>query len=250
MPRKKPESSDPPIELTDAEKRLAATKKRKAAAVKAGITRRARRVGRPTKYKPEYCARLLHYFGGKLSHTINTTDKGSQQVMPGDELATFQGFANEIGVTVDSLLEWTAVHPDFSQAYTQARAAQADHIARAGFTGACPSNFAALLLTNDHGYVTGKNQEARAKGKEEADPETGGELPEATGFRITVVKDRDDAFYQLWLDAREKNKLLGNDEDAGLEQFTLYDEQDEEQLKEVAKVRGHLLGLLEMLPDE
>ncbi|MBD3706731.1 hypothetical protein IE994_16470 [Enterobacter hormaechei] len=75
-------------------------------------------------------------------------------------------------------------------------------------------------------------------------------VPEATAFVVTVVKDREDAYYQLWLDRREKNKLLSRDEDEGLEQFELYDENDAEQLREVAKVRGHLLGLLEMLPDE
>ena len=75
-------------------------------------------------------------------------------------------------------------------------------------------------------------------------------MPEATAFVVTVVKDREDAYYQLWLDRREKNKLMGRDEDEGLEQFELYNENDAEQLREVCKVRGHLLGLLEMLGDE
>lgn len=250
-PRKKPpaEPADNPP-LSTPEKKLAETKKRKASQAKAAATRNAKKLGRPSSYRPEYCARLLQYFSGKISYTLNTTDKGSQQVMPGSELSTFQGFAAEIGVTVDTLLDWTQQFPEFFQAYTQARQLQADQIMRATFSQACPPNFAALLLSNDHGYTTDAKAKARAKGLEEAEPESDGELPEATAFVVTVVKDRDDAFYQLWMDHREKNKLLGKDEDEGLENFELYDENDKDQLKEVAKVRGHLLGLLEMLPDE
>jgi len=51
--------------------------------------------GRPTKYKPEYCEKLFDHMALGLS---------------------FETFAVEIGVNVDTLYEWCKVHKDFSEA--------------------------------------------------------------------------------------------------------------------------------------
>ncbi len=52
-------------------------------------------MGAPTKYLPEYCAKLLQHM---------------------KEGGSFEGFAPEIGVHRDTLYEWTKVHKDFSDA--------------------------------------------------------------------------------------------------------------------------------------
>ena len=53
------------------------------------------KMGRPTKYKPEYCQAVIDHMSKGFS---------------------FEAFAGSILVAVDSLYEWTAVHPNFSEA--------------------------------------------------------------------------------------------------------------------------------------
>jgi hypothetical protein len=53
------------------------------------------KLGRPTKYKPEYCQAVIDHMSKGFS---------------------FEAFAGSILVAVDSLYEWTAVHPTFSEA--------------------------------------------------------------------------------------------------------------------------------------
>jgi transposase len=60
-------------------------------------------VGRPTKYKPEYCEQLIE---------------------AGRNGWTFQAFAGKIGVDIDTLHEWCKAHPDFSEAKKKAKTAQ------------------------------------------------------------------------------------------------------------------------------
>ncbi|WKV24411.1 hypothetical protein [Enterobacter phage ST22] len=250
-PRKKQqdETAEIPENLSA---RFEQEKKQKAAvtAAKRRNAAQARRVGRPSKYQKSYCGDIIKYF--QVEHLVfsNYTDKGARQDFADYDFPTLEGFAAKLLVHRDTLYEWADKHPEFSDSLRVAIGMQADLVQRATAKNILPPNFAALVLAQNHGWTNGKEAAARAKGVSEAEVESTGELPEATAFVVTVVKDRDDAFYQLWLDAREKNKLLGKDEDEGLEQFELYDENDKDQLKEVAKVRGHLLGLLEMLPDE
>jgi hypothetical protein len=52
-------------------------------------------MGRPTKYKPEYCDKLIEHLKDGLS---------------------FEAFAGVIGVNQDSIHEWAKKHPKFSEA--------------------------------------------------------------------------------------------------------------------------------------
>lgn len=61
-------------------------------------------VGRPTDYKPEYCALVVERMGNGLSAA---------------------GFAGEIGVSRSSIYKWAETIPEFSDALNQARAASA-----------------------------------------------------------------------------------------------------------------------------
>ena len=54
-----------------------------------------RPIGRPTKYKPEYCEMLIEHMSGGLS---------------------FESFAGVINVNQDTLHEWVKVWPEFSEA--------------------------------------------------------------------------------------------------------------------------------------
>lgn len=52
-------------------------------------------VGRPSKFKPEYCEQLIQHMGEGFS---------------------FESFAGKIGTHRDTLYEWEKVHPEFSDA--------------------------------------------------------------------------------------------------------------------------------------
>lgn len=51
-------------------------------------------VGRPTKYKKEYCEQLIEHF---------------------EEGFSYGSFAGKIGVNQDTLYEWEKVHPEYSE---------------------------------------------------------------------------------------------------------------------------------------
>ena len=57
--------------------------------------------GRPTKYKKEYCDKLIEHIGGGLS---------------------FESFAGLIGVSRDSIYAWAEKNPEFSDAKKVAEA--------------------------------------------------------------------------------------------------------------------------------
>ena len=87
--------------------------------------------GRPTKYDPKFCDLIIEYFSVPPTNIIYRTEynrDGSVKcevpvVMPA-ELPTYQGFAHSIDVHIDTLIEWTKVHPEFSDAYARAKQLQ------------------------------------------------------------------------------------------------------------------------------
>lgn len=92
------------------------------------ITEEPKPFGRPTKYKPEYCAEIIRYFN-REPYQIEGTGKNEQGEDVGgkrvaNDLPFFSGFATKIGVCVDTLIEWTKVYPDFSEAYKKAKEMQ------------------------------------------------------------------------------------------------------------------------------
>lgn len=71
-----------------------AASRKKRAAKKAPKTKKPK-IGRPTKYRPEYCQMLIEHMSGGLS---------------------FETFAGVVEVNPDSLYEWMKVHKAFSEA--------------------------------------------------------------------------------------------------------------------------------------
>lgn len=60
------------------------------------------KIGRPSKYKPEYCEELIKHAAEGLS---------------------YESFAGKLQVNIDTLYEWEKVHPAFSEAKSAARKA-------------------------------------------------------------------------------------------------------------------------------
>jgi len=61
-----------------------------------------RPVGRPSKYKPAFCAAIVKH--GKLGMTVPE-------------------MADELDVSIQTLYEWSGVHPEFSEAFSRAQEA-------------------------------------------------------------------------------------------------------------------------------
>ena len=102
-------------------------------------------MGRPSKYKPEYCDQIIEYFSvtpyeNKVVETIHT--KGGDIIkkykeVPSD-LPLISKFARSIGVTHETIDEWARVHREFSLALKEAKKLQEAHL----ITNALRDNFA------------------------------------------------------------------------------------------------------------
>ena len=124
---------------------------------------------RPSKYKPEYCQKIIEYFSqSKYQNFKETTREVNTKLKEGEHkgskakiktrtnnlppLPTLYGFAASIGVCRDTLYEWSNVHDEFSYAMKEAKQYQADLIVQATFAGAANAAFATLLMKNNFGW--------------------------------------------------------------------------------------------------
>lgn len=60
-------------------------------------------IGRPTKYKPEYCQKLIEHMALGYS---------------------YEAFAGKVDVAIDTLYNWEQLFPDFSEAKKEGKAKQ------------------------------------------------------------------------------------------------------------------------------
>ena len=146
---------------------MVTVKKRKITKKKKIQKKKKNSVGRPTKYKSEYCQAIIKFFSHKpyISKKVITTGKNdykkeSFQLVP-NAFPRFDRFADSIGVNGDTLVEWTkAVYPDshpkagqlkypeFSAAYTRAKELQKWFLIENGLTGLYNPRFAIFAATN------------------------------------------------------------------------------------------------------
>ena len=72
-------------------------------------------VGRPSKYRAEYCDEIIRFFDRE---PYRIDDDGKRVA---NDFPFLIDFAMKIGVCHDTLIEWTKVHPEFSEAYKKAQ---------------------------------------------------------------------------------------------------------------------------------
>lgn len=115
--------------------------------------------GAPTKYKEEYCEKIVEYFrvppeivDYKREYYQNGNLKSEYPIVRGNEFPTFQGFADEIGVHIDTLHEWREVHEKFSEAYMRAKQLQEKIWLTNGMNNLYNSQFAQFFGKNCLGY--------------------------------------------------------------------------------------------------
>ncbi len=119
------------------------------------------KMGRPTKYKPEYCQQIIDYFSNNDAYEIleHESDETRRKAFLNRPI-TMYGFAQKIGVDADTVANWAnekdengvLVNPDFFGSYKAALSMQAKQIIEGGLAGVYNSNIAQLMLKNHHGY--------------------------------------------------------------------------------------------------
>jgi hypothetical protein len=112
------------------------------------------KVGRPTKYKPIYCKRLLEYFDKPAfiitEKTIKTKSGAiiTEEIQKPAEPPFLTDFAKTIGVSRKVLWQWGKQYPEFGNALTRAKELQEDIIAKNGLLKLYDGGFAFKSLVN------------------------------------------------------------------------------------------------------
>jgi hypothetical protein len=130
-------------------------------------------MARPTKYKRRYCNDIIAYFDVEPYQevAVRVTDKKSGREYINDELRAndlpfFAGFARSIGVSRDTLVEWTTVWPEFSVAHKRCKELQEQMLAVNGLQGLYNASFAIFTAKNVAGWRD--KQELEHTGKDGA----------------------------------------------------------------------------------
>lgn len=137
--------------------------------------------GRPSLYDPKYCGELVAFFSVETYRTITETVEGKNwsketvKEVPND-LPTFEKFAHSIGVHVDTLIEWTKIHPEFSESYKNAKQLQKDFLIQNGLRGLYPAAAFCFVAKNC----------TDMRDKSEIDHTTGGEKLQQPPATLTV----------------------------------------------------------------
>lgn len=114
-------------------------------------------MARPTKYKKEFCKKMIQFFS--IPHTktivVSYTDKKGgvteREQEVANQLPTFERFAAMIGVCRDTLDEWKKNNDEFSDTYKRCKDLQKDmlnDLAMRGFYNPTYTIFVAKNITD------------------------------------------------------------------------------------------------------
>lgn len=113
-----------------------------------------RAFGRPSKYKPVYCKKIVEYFTRPHTeeytetHTNRKGETWQATKIRAVPVPTLQGFAASIYIPVKTLWQWASKFEDFGKAYSHAQALQLDHLATVSGLGLYNSNWAVFMAKN------------------------------------------------------------------------------------------------------
>jgi hypothetical protein len=125
--------------------------------------------GRPTKYRPEYCQKVVEFFTREIKTRRKTiiTGKGTvieEEIKDFPDYPSLVDFAGEIGVAESTIGLWQDKHSEFSASCGHALAKAKALLIKGGLSGAYDSNFSKFVAINCHGMhdkneteVTGRN---------------------------------------------------------------------------------------------
>ena len=118
-----------------------------------------RKRGGQTKYRPEYCKKLIEYFDRPATREqvkevyYPSGEVKIREVMDvAEDMPTFSGFAKSIKVYRQTLYDWAEEHPDFAVAMETARTMQEDIWLINAMSGRYNAQFAQFFGKNCLGY--------------------------------------------------------------------------------------------------
>lgn len=127
------------------------------------------KVGRPTKYEPGVCGRLIEFFNiepwKEMERTVIRKD-GSEVIetyrVPND-LPLFSMFCVKENINRDTLNEWVKIYPELSVAYQKAKAFQEHILVTNGMNNLYQTAFAIFTAKNLIGWRDTQHLEAAVK---------------------------------------------------------------------------------------
>lgn len=100
--------------------------------------------GRPTKYDLKYCDEIVEFFTVEPFREVPEIIEGKNfsketiKLLP-NKFPTFEKFAADNDLHVDTLIEWCKQHPEFSEAYKRCKELQKDFLIQNGLGGLYPA---------------------------------------------------------------------------------------------------------------
>lgn len=112
------------------------------------------KVGRPTKYKPEYCQMLIEFFDvepfyeKEMPHYKDGEISWVDYKLKANPLPTIRKFAKKIGVHVSNVYRWINEHVEFCDSFTQAKELRKWMLIENGLNGCYNPAFAIFVAKN------------------------------------------------------------------------------------------------------
>lgn len=159
--------------------------------------KKSNKMGRPTKYRKEFCDMMIEFFSidptyeQEVTYTNKKGETWSKMEEKANALPTFERFAHSIGVEDKTLENWSKAkkedgslkYPDFFRSYMHAKQLQRDILVQNALLGRYNPAYAIFLSKN----VT----DMREKVEVPVDGE-GNAVPFVAGFTILNPKGSDD----------------------------------------------------------
>lgn len=115
--------------------------------------------GQPTKYKDEFCDKLIEFFDiepweeRKIDHFKNGEVVWTDIKILPVRMPTLRGFAKSIKVSIRTVYDWISEkhgshQPEFSHAFTYAKEIRKDWLIDVGLSGSAPPNSFKFVAVN------------------------------------------------------------------------------------------------------
>jgi hypothetical protein len=113
--------------------------------------------GAPTKYRDEYCQKILEYFSKnpyEEKEVMVATKDGPMMIKKevASDCPSMAGFAISIGIPKRTILDWTKKHEEFAEAYELAKCYQENFLIVNGNRGLINTAFGIFSTKNIIGW--------------------------------------------------------------------------------------------------
>ena len=103
-------------------------------------------IGRPTKYRPEFCQQIIEFFTLD-PYTLFLDEKGNPTGLP-PKFPTFERFAYSIGIVKQTLYDWSKKHAEFMDAIKKAKELQKTFLIESSMAGIYDTAFSIFAAKN------------------------------------------------------------------------------------------------------